>query len=207
MLTLLRPDYLDRNLATITAELKARYEAISGKTLYDAQPERLMVDVLVTAVYLIRQNIQEAAEQNLIQFSSATALEHLTQFYGITRLGALKAKTTLRFTAQEAEPSGSRPVPVIIPAGTRVRSQDGNVMVETLVSVEIAMNETTKDVAAEAVVAGSAANGYPAGTITELLTTVAWLESVSNTVLSHSGADAETDTQLRERTVKAPESC
>lgn len=206
MLTLLRPDYLDRNLATITAELKARYEAISGKTLYDAQPERLMVDVLVFAIYLIRQNIQEAAEQNLIQFSSATALEHLAQFYGITRLGALKAKTTLRFTAQEAEPSGSRPVPVIIPAGTRVRSQDGNVMVETLVSVEIAMNETTKDVAAEAVVAGSAANGYPAGTITELLTTVAWLESVSNTVLSHSGADAETDTQLRERTVKAPES-
>lgn len=206
MLTLLRPQYTNRNLAAITASAKARYESLSEKTLYDAQPERLMLDVVAYMAFLIEQHIQEAAEQNLVQFAAGEALDHHAQLFGVTRLAALKAKTTLRFTAQEAAPSGSRPVSVVIPVGTRVRSQDGNVMFETLSSVEIAMNETTKDVAAEAVEAGAAANDYQPGSITELLTTVAWLESVSNTVLSHSGADAETDTQLRERTVQAPES-
>lgn len=206
MLNLARPNYINRNIAVITDEMVAEYELVSQKRLYPGQPERLMIDVMVYILSLLRQQTQEIAEQNLIQYADGVVLEQLAQFYSISRLGALKAKTVLRFTAQEAVPDGSRPVPLSIPAGTQVRSSDGKVSFVTLSSIEIGMDALTADVNAEALVAGSAANDYASGTISELLTTIAWLDAVENTVLSHSGADAETDDQLRERTVKAPES-
>jgi phage-related baseplate assembly protein len=206
MLNLARPNYINRNIAAITNELVAEYESLSNKRLYPGQPERLMIDVIVYALYLLRQQTQEIAEQNLVQYASGVVLEHIAQFYGIARLGALKAKTVLRFTAQEPAPAGSRPTPIFIPAGTVVRSSDGKASFATLSSVEIGMDALTADVNAESLTAGKSANDYAPGSISELLTTIAWLDSVENTVLSHSGADAETDDQLRERIVQAPES-
>lgn len=206
MLTLPRPSFIDRNIATIESDIVTRYEEKSNKTLYPAQPERLMADVLSYIVYVTREQIQHAAEQNHVQYANGEILDHLAQFYGVTRQAAIKAKCTLRFTAQEAIPTGERPVAVIIPAGTRVRTTDGKAIFETLASIEIALNETTKDVEAEATEAGAFANDYAAGEVKETLTTIAWLESVANTAFTHGGADTETDTLFRERVVKAPES-
>lgn len=206
MLNLARPSFIDRDVTTIVAELVARYEELSGKKLYPAQPERLLIDVLAYCVYLLREQVQNAAEQNLVQYALGAILEHHAQFYGIERLGALKAKCTLKFTAEEGTPSGSRPVPLTISAGTQIRTKDGAVTFVTLSSITIPLDETEATVEAEALVAGANANGYPAGEATEPLTSIAWLESVGNTNLTHSGADAESDTQLRERVVLAPES-
>ncbi len=206
MLNLARPNFIDRKVAVIQADLVARYEELSGKTLYPAQPERLMIDLLAYCVILLREQVQNAAEQNLVQYATGIILEHIAAFYGITRLGALKAKCTVKFTAEEGTPSGSRPTPLTIASGTQIRTKDGKITFVTLTSITIPLDETEGAVEAEALVTGANANGYPAGEVSEPLTSIAWLSSVVNTNLTHSGADGESDTQLRERTVLAPES-
>lgn len=206
MLNLARPSFIDRNVATVVAELVARYEELSGKTLYPAQPERVLIDVLAYCIVLLREQVQNAAEQNLVQYAVGVILEHQAQFYGIERLGALKAKCSLKFTAEEGAPSGSRPIALTIPSGTQVRTKDGKITFVTLASITIPLDETEGTVVAEALFAGANANGYPVGEVSDPLTSIAWLNSVGNTNLTHSGADGESDTQLRERIVLAPES-
>ncbi len=161
-----------------------------------------MADVVVYREILTRISFQEAAKQNLIQYSSGAVLEHLALFFGVTRLPARKARTRLRFTADNE----ARPVALTIPAGTQVRSKDSKVSFVTLDDLILELTDTYKDVDAEALTAGTASNGYPAGTITELLTTIAFLEKVENLTETERGADIESDSQLRQRTIEAPES-
>lgn len=40
------PDFIDRDPAQITSEMIAQYEEASGKKLYPAQAERLLIDLL-----------------------------------------------------------------------------------------------------------------------------------------------------------------
>lgn len=202
MLNLARPSFIDRDVTTIVAELVARYEELSGKTLYPAQPERLMVDMLAYREIITRIGFNSAAQQNLIQYANGAILDHHALLFGVTRLPARKAVTTLRFTADNE----ARPAVITISAGTQIRSKDGKVTFVTLADVILELDDVYKDVAAEALVAGASANGYPPGQISELLTTIAFLDNVVNTTLTERGADIESDDQLRQRTITAPES-
>lgn len=201
-LTLPEPNFIDRNPATIRAEVLSDYETRSGKTLYPAQPESLMIDTLTYREVLLRNAFEWAARQNLVQYAAGAILEHHGALYGVTRLPARKATTTLRFTADNE----ARPSVITIPTGTQVRSKDQKVTFVTLDDVILELTDVYKDVPAEALVAGANANDYPAGQITELLTTIAFLDNVANTTLTERGADIESDTQLRQRIIEAPES-
>ncbi len=200
-LTLTEPNFIDRDPAQVVNDIITRYQDVSGKTLYPAQPERLMIDVMAYREALMRIQFQEAAKQNLIQYASGVILEHHAALFGISRLGALKATTVLRFTAD----NDSRPAAITIPFGTQIRSTDQKQTFVTLSSVTLELTDTFLDVDAEALQAGSSANDYPAGTIAEPLTTIAFLQSVANTTLTQGGADVETDEQLRFRITQAPE--
>lgn len=87
-MTLPEPDFIARDPAAITAEIIAQYEQLSGKTLYPAQVERLLIDLLAYRETLIRIGIQEAAKQNLVAFAHAPMLDYLGQLVGVTRLPA-----------------------------------------------------------------------------------------------------------------------
>ncbi len=207
MLNLARPNFIDRNVTVIVNQLVDRYEEITQKRLYPAQPERLLIDLLAYCIYLLREQIQNASEQNLVQYAQGIILEHHAAFYGILRLSALKSKTVLKFTAEPGTSNGgARPVVITIPEGAQIRTKDGKQIFQTLTAIEISLADTEATVEAEALVATSAANDYPLGEVSESLTSIAWINSIGNTVVTHSGADAESDTQLRERIVKAPES-
>lgn len=60
------PDFIDRDPAQITSEMIAQYEEASGKKLYPAQAERLLIDLFAYRENLVRIAIQEAAKQNLV---------------------------------------------------------------------------------------------------------------------------------------------
>lgn len=201
-LVLPEPNYIDRDPVRIVNDTIAYYQEASGKTLFPAQPERLMVDVVAYRELMTRIGFQEAAKQNLVQYATGAILEHLGKFFAVERLPARKARTTLRFTADNE----ARPAALEIPAGTRIRSKDQKTTFETLADVVIELSEESKTVEADAVIAGAAANNYPPGEISEPLTAIAFLLNVRNTVLTERGADTETDEQLRQRVIAAPES-
>ena len=70
-MSLPEPSFIDRDPQAITAEIVAQYEQLTGKTLYPAQVERLLIDVIAYRETLVRIGIQEAAKQNLVAYARA----------------------------------------------------------------------------------------------------------------------------------------
>lgn len=70
----------------IAAELKAAYEAATGRTVYPGQAEQLLIDICAYRESLCRAAINEAARQNLVAFARAPMLDYLGELVGVSRL-------------------------------------------------------------------------------------------------------------------------
>jgi len=113
------PNFIDRDPQLITQEMIAQFEQMTGKILQPAQVERLIIDMLAYRENLVRIGIQEAAKQNLIEYANYPMLDLLGQFYGVTRLAAQSARTSLRFSVQAAQTFD-----ILIPIGMQVQTKD-----------------------------------------------------------------------------------
>lgn len=195
-----RPSFIDRDPIAVEAELVAQFEALTGRTLQPAQVERQLLSVLAYRETLLRVGIQNAAEQTLVSYAIYPMLDYLGEIVGVTRLAAIAAVATVRFTL-----TGVQGANVVIPAGTRVRSLDGAVIFATNADVIIAPGDTIGDVDATAATAGALGNGYIAGNVSELLDPIGAVASAANTGTTAGGSDLETDARLRDRIRTAPE--
>ncbi len=81
-------DVVPNDPGVITAELVAQYEAATGKTVYPAQIERLLIDLIAYRETLLRAAINDAARQNLVRFARAPMLDYLGELVGVARLAA-----------------------------------------------------------------------------------------------------------------------
>jgi len=70
----------------VTSEIIAAYETATGKTLYPAQIERLLIDLIAYRETLLRAAINDAARQNLVRFARAPMLDYLGELVGVARL-------------------------------------------------------------------------------------------------------------------------
>ena len=86
----------------ITDELVRAYEAATGKTLYPAQVERLLIDLIAYRETVVRGLINEVARQNLVAFARAPMLDFLGELVGVVRLPAQPAGTLRGFAAPAA---------------------------------------------------------------------------------------------------------
>jgi phage-related baseplate assembly protein len=77
---------INDDAGAIRAEIAAAYEAATGKTLYPAQIESLLIDLIAYRETLIRAAINDAARQNLVRFARAPMLDYLGELVGIARL-------------------------------------------------------------------------------------------------------------------------
>lgn len=195
------PNFIARDPAAITAELVAAYEAATGKTLHEAQVERLLINQIAYRETLIRIAIQEAAKQNLLYYARAPMLDFLGQLLGVKRLAAVSARTTLRFTY---------PAPVVadtlIPSGTRISKEDGSLVFFTTAPGLLATGGITLDLAAECETSGPAGNGWPAAEPGILLSDLGVSGiTVINVTVSTFGAAEEVDDRFRDGIAAAPE--
>lgn len=200
-MTLTTPIFIERDADQIVSEMVARYEELTGKTLQPAQPERLLLNTYAYRELLLRQGIQSAALQNLVDFSSAPVLDYLGALVGVTRLAAAPAECTIRFTLV-----AGRANPVTIPAGTRVSSVDGLAIFRTKEAANVAVGVNTVDVEADCDTPGVFGNGYAIGQISTILDPQAFITTASNLAATAGGADEETDDHLRDRIKLAPAS-
>lgn len=195
------PNFIDRDPEQITSEMIALYEETSGKKLYPAQAERLLIDLLAYRENLVRIAIQEAAKQNLVAYSRAPMLDYLAELVGVYRLPAQSAKTTLQFSVIKAYKSN-----ILIPQGTRASASD-SVMFSTDEDVLLPAGSLNIVVPATCNITGETGNGWQPAQISALVDRISSNDiSVTNLTISTGGCGEESDNALRERIRLAPES-
>ncbi|HDC4638697.1 TPA: baseplate J/gp47 family protein [Enterobacter cloacae] len=195
------PNFIDRDPAQITSEMIAQYEEASGKKLYPAQAERLLIDLFAYRENLVRIAVQEAAKQNLVAYSRAPMLDYLGELVGVHRLPPQAAKTTLQFSVTNACKSN-----VLIPQGTRASASD-SVMFATDEDILLPSGSLSVAITATCVVAGESGNGWQPAQISALVDSVSGYDiTVINLTESTGGCGEESDDALRERIRLAPES-
>lgn len=191
--------FVDYNSENIVAELVSQFEAVLGTTLQPSDERRIFINQLAQVVVGINANINDTGNQVLLRTASGETLEALGEFWGVERIGAKIARTTLKFTLSEAQSET-----VIIPVGTRA-TPDGKIYFATTATLEIPVGSTEGSVEANCLTEGATGNGYTAGQIKYIVDNVPFLSSVENTEETSGGADMESDDSFRDRIRLAPE--
>jgi len=186
--------FLETDTKTILAELKAEFEAASGRVLYPAQVENLLLHVQAYREVLLRQDVQHCAEQNLIGYAIGQHLDELGANKDTPRLQPAAAECWVRFGLDEPDPQGRT-----IPAGTRLTTADGTIAFETLSPAYVLRNrDTSTEILARCTATGAVGNGLEQGVLCCLDPRQPGV-SVTSTSTSEGGGDLETDEAYRER--------
>ncbi|MGC0151053.1 baseplate J/gp47 family protein [Chromobacterium vaccinii] len=192
-----RPGFIARSADQIVSELVADWERRSGKTLYPAQPERLLVDFIAYRESLLREQVQDAALLNLVRYSRGEILDELATDRGESRLPAFPAGCLLEFRV-----SAPLAADWLIPAATVVATSNGALSIASMQHAVLPAGQMAVTVRGAALTPGAQGNGYLPGQINQLVSIVQGAPAgllVSNVTVSNGGADAETDERLQQR--------
>lgn len=150
---------------------------------------RTMGEAIGSVVDTESVTVQALAFQALIYAAFAA--------FNVFPRGALAALTPLTFVTGTGGSPPPVPVAVAVPAGTIVQTV-GGIQFQTIDSGVIQVSGTTVTVAGQAVVAGAAGN-VPAGSLTQILSSLPYTLQVSNAAAAVGGTDAETAAQTLAR--------
>lgn len=195
-----KPEFVKIDPAAVEADLIARYEAKSGKTLYPAQVERLFIDLIAYTRSRTDMAIQNAGEQLLVRFAGKVILDYLGELVATPRLLAQPARCQIRFSLPAVSTQ-----PVYISAGTRVSTQDGKLTFTTDREVSIAAGQLQVEVAATCLTPGTQGNDWALGQINVISNAPVAGLVASNITVTSDGAEDEEDDRYRERIILAPE--
>ena len=192
-------DFVNVSKEEIEAAIFAKYTEITGRTLSKGDPIRLFVLFIVAFIMLLINKINEVGKQNLLKYAKDKALDNLAAWWGVIRIPAQSAMTTLN-----VELSTAREQSTIIPAGTRVSPQR-DLYFATNEELIIPAGETSATVIASCTDVGIIGNDYAIGEINRIVDPIAYVKSMTNISKSQGGSTIEDDEALRQRTFEAPE--
>ena len=194
------PEFVERDSQKIVEEMIAQYETVTGRTLYPAQVERLVIDLVAYRESMTREAIQNAGKQNLVSYARAPFLDYLGELLGIRRLPGSSARTLLRFTF--AAPLTTS---LLIPAGTRAQDSGGAFTFAVIADSTVPAGAATTEVWSSALESGTRANGLTTGQVSVLLDALGVATAVVNVSTSYGGSAAEDDARFRDRVRLAAE--
>lgn len=194
------PEFIERDPQVIMAEIKADYEQRVGRTLEPAQVETLVLNAFAYREALVRNQIQDAALQNLVAFARFPALDYLGELVGVVRLPSQPARTTIQLNLVSGHGD------IVVPQGLRISTTDGRIIFQLIEDTTVLTGTDIAEVTAIAQTDGLAGNDYALGTVATILDPQPYLASVQNTTQTEGGTDEENDEQLRERIRLAPNS-
>lgn len=176
------------------------YRELTGKDpeIGDADTVNLLIKAFCAMEYQTMQYADAKGRMEMLKTSTGDALDALAALVGLTRKEPNKATASVRFSLSETR-SGAVP----IPAGTRVKTEDGKYF-NTLEYAEVAPGAEYADVVVQAEEAGAGSNGILDGGIKLLVDPIPYIASVGNTTPSTGGLDAEDDDSLTRRIYLAP---
>jgi phage-related baseplate assembly protein len=188
----------DPNL--VLGAMIAEFESTTGRTLYPAQVEQLLINLYAYREALLRTQIQAVAQSLLLAFAPYPILDYLAQLVSVSRDGSQPATTNLEFTL-----TGALTVPLTLPAtSTQVGTTDGAFIFALSQPLTFSAGQTVGNAQGTCTTPGAVGNGYVAGQVSVLIGGNALLASVTNTTTTADGSDPETDTHLRAKTQLAP---
>lgn len=195
-----KPVFVEIDPAANEADLIARYEEKTGKTLYPAQVERLFIDQVAYAKTRLQMAIQSAGEQLLVRYAKAPILDYLGELVATPRLLAVPGRCTIQFRMPSAVLQ-----PLLVSAGTRVSTQDSKISFLTDQDALIRTGQTQISVTATCLTTGVLGNGWAVGQISSIASPPAEGLVATNTNVTADGAEDEDDDRYRERIILAPE--
>ena len=192
------PKFVNTDTYAILQGVISDFQKITGKTVYEGQPEYSLCVLIAYQMSLTNSRINEAGKSQLLEFSKAPVIDNLASLLGVERLEANKASCTLRFNIIDGH------LQVLLPLGSRVASSDGSVIFETVDDVVIPVGQNVIDVTAQCQTTGKIGNDYAIGNINVIQDPYAFIQSVSNIDITKGGSDEESDEDLRIRVKLAP---
>lgn len=194
MVMLPEPQFIDTDTEKILRELVEQFENLTGRKLYPAQIERLLIDIIAYRESLLRIGIQEAAKQNLLAYARGIMLDHLGQLTGAERLKRKPARTKIKFEIEQ-----QLDFDIVIPAGTEIQTKDDKFIFKTDTDAVIKTGQTYTEVSATCTEATEKANGYLIGDVNKLISYIPYVTRVYNTIITMGGAEEEDDERYRQR--------
>lgn len=188
--------FVSTNSAGIEAELTAKYEELTGRTLLPADPDKLFISWVTGIIVQERILINYAANQNIPSRAVGDNLDALGEtIYNVFRPQAKPAVCTMRFSI-----SAPQNTAISIPIGTKVTDSSGVLQWHTTVDAVINIGDTYADVPIICEISGSVGNGYAPGQISTLIDVdnILFFSECKNIETSNSGAEAATDSEYYE---------
>jgi phage-related baseplate assembly protein len=191
--------FLETGAAALFARFKGVFEAASGRVLYPAQVENLLLKVLTYVDTERRIATQYAAEQNLVEYAAGPHLDALGANLETPRLQPRPALCDVVFALGAPRGALAR-----FPAGTAIKTADGKIGFATLADAWIPAGQTaSKPVPAQCTEPGAHANGLAPGVLC-CLDPAAEGQSASNAIETGGGGGLEDDGAYRTRLLLAP---
>ena len=153
---------------------------------------RKILDAVAASISAASLDTQMLTYQYDINSMTGAALDSFVQLFGMTRYPATRATGTVTYTR------GAATDVVTVAVSSQVGTADGTVVVQTLTTGILDVAQLTVTVPVQAVLAGPGGN-VSAGALTQLMTPVSEVTSVTNLSALSGGANQETDTQLQNR--------
>lgn len=191
------PDFVERDPFKLKAWYVAEFERLTGRTLYPAQTEMFVVEVMAYAHSVFGEAAQAAFLQNRAIWATGRHLEEVGANVSTFKLPAQTATSRVRFTLSQVRPNG-----VVIAKGTRVSAGDSYIF-STTEEMVISAGQLTGEVDVVAASAGVGFNNFDPGQIKEILDPIAYVSTVENIIASGGGSDIEDDDRYRLRIVNA----
>ena len=191
--------FADADESTVKNAVISEYEEIAGRILASGDPIRLFLLSIANMLILQRNLINFTGRMNLLAYAKGDYLDHLGALLDVTRLPSAAAETTLTFTLS-TDSEG-----VVIPAGTRVTTNDERAYFATTEAVSIPAGTTAGAAPVVCTESGTIGNGIAIGSLVKLVDPLPYVDAVKNTTVTAGGSDAEGDESYRERIREAPE--
>jgi phage-related baseplate assembly protein len=182
------------------ADYESEYERITGesKTLYPADPIRILLYTYTLKLYQLYQYVDRSGKQDLLKYSRGGFLDNIAALRSVARLPIQAAQTLLTFTL-----SAPLEYAALIPMGKEVTGGD-NVFFRVTRTGEIPIGEIEVTLPAVCTQSGSVGNQYPIGILNTIVQPLPFTPSVRNISPASGGVDEESDQSLAERTFLAP---
>lgn len=192
-------EFLDTDTENIKNSIITITEGILGRKLARADPLRLFLNSLALIIIQQRVAFNHAFKMNLLAYTEGDAMDHIGNFIGCERIEATAATTTIQVTL-----SATQNHTVIVPAGTRVATDD-NVVFFVEKDIDVPIGSQTATGRALCQQKGSVGNGYDINAVKNILDNVPYVAEITNITMTEGGAERESDEDYRERIHEAPE--
>ncbi len=186
--------FVSTNPALLEAELIAKFEDITGRSVHPADPEKVYIQWVKAVILHERVQTNYAGNQNLPSRADNENLDALGElFCEQTRPDAKAATCKMRFSI-----SAPQDTAILVPSGTRVSDASNTLVWQTTADAYIPIGGLHVEVIAQCQTVGVTGNGYAAGQISKLIDIYDYYSECQNITVSDGGADRANDDEFFE---------